>query len=170
MWNSLLFRNKVYLLLASTALICFLGYFWSFKKTYELYQENEYLNGLTLKGEHQLIDEIKVLGRQKAVVDSLKLRIIKGSSAEIFSVLVKDAERLNLRVMSIDKFNEKDVQRYECIFSGLYVNMVKFIRLMENDFKTVTLETVEFHKEFNRKTNKSELKLKLILIEKNGQF
>ncbi|WP_159582198.1 hypothetical protein [Marinoscillum sp. 108] len=164
MWSNLSYQQKTLMMVSAAVLLLVVGYFAAFQKTIRIHQENEYLSALTQKGERQLIAEIAQLSTQKRQIDSLKAVVTRASSkAEIFAVLVSRSEQSNLQIVEINETSKEGAERYECTFSGLYVNMVKFIRFVESDFKSVTLESLDFHKEFERKTGVTHLRVKMIL-------
>lgn len=148
--------------LSGLLIVLIIGYQLSVKKTLRLNTENAKLEELNFIGQDELLYEINLKTKEKKRIDSLMNQLKSGSSIADFSGhIFNGASKSRVDVAEISELNA--LRGYAVKLNGRYINLVKFVRYVEQTMLAFQLRSATFYTETDRRTKEEFLYLELTL-------
>ena len=161
------YKKKNVVLISAFPLIMLLGYFLSFSKTMELSSENNQLKGYEMQKDNLPL-KIASVNRSLQKLDSLISLNETSYQARLLSTLSTYCEKYNTVLIEVKdveftQYEKLPYETYSLKIEGKYINLVKTLQAMENNFGLGKIQSVNYQKEINRKTKRISLVLQLYL-------
>jgi len=127
----------------------------------KIYDQNKHMEQISARGEESLIREISTLSMQLKEIDSVKNLVSNiNTETDLVNKVNYYSNVSNLTVQSID-WTEKDREVWiTSSFTGLYVNMVRFVSRVEK-LPSLDLTSVKYVKKMDRLTKSEYLELEI---------
>ncbi len=161
------YRKKNLALLILFPVILIVGYFLSFSKSIELYEENNRLESYEGR-ELNLPLKIASLNKRVQRLDSLITINQYSYQSRLFNTTSVYCEKYGTSLIEVRGFDFKQYEdlpyeTYKIRLEGKYHDLLKVLNDMENNFGLGKVQSVSFTKEFNRKTKRTSLLLSVYL-------
>lgn len=170
MWSNISSKWRFYLQLIGCSIFLIIGYILNFSKSINAYHDHQLLSSLSEYSEAELLMEIKQLTEDKRSIDSiLVIKKRQLSPADLYAELSGYADRYELQIRELKDLDKSNGQQILIELDGTYLQMIKFIRKLELDLRSIEISSLNIERKFDRQLKTEFLTCTIYLNRFNNE-